>query len=404
MPLLGNPTAAVLYPGKLVFALFKYPLAARIYVIAHTLLAFGAMLALCHHWRMSWAGSTLGASAYAFGGPVLFQDCNVIFLVGAAWLPLGFRAADRWLGQGRRIAMAELAVVLAMENLGGDPESAYLTGVCAAAYAVGLARRGRKFGLSTGALVAIVAAWVVSTLAAAQWAPGLRIAARPDQPRGPFPWTPWVGPTVLAAWLLAGLALVARWRRMRRGGERPVLVPMLSGLVVAAVLAAAVSAAQLFPVLEFIAQSSPGRPGRPRQRRCVQPPPGPRDRVRLAQRVRHSLPRQPALDRRHSSQRRECQSVGADALPRRASRSCWRWEGSGPGVPPKPPLGGRGCSPWRSSACWGVSAARGLRSGSPDWRPRTGPSPGSKAATVASTGSWPPPCPASAISDIRANC
>ena len=79
------------------------------------------------------------ASPYAFGGPVLFQYCNAIYLVGAAWLPLGFRAADRWLRQGRRIALAELAVVLAMENLGGDPESAYLTGVCAAAYAVGLA-------------------------------------------------------------------------------------------------------------------------------------------------------------------------------------------------------------------------------------------------------------------------
>ena len=89
MPLLGNPTAAVLYPGKLVFALFEYPLAARLYVIGHTLLAFGAMLALSRHWGMSWAGSTLGAMAYAFGGPVLFQYCNVIFLVGAAWLPLG---------------------------------------------------------------------------------------------------------------------------------------------------------------------------------------------------------------------------------------------------------------------------------------------------------------------------
>src|SRR5262245_44207852 len=31
-PLLGNPTAAVLYPGKVVFALFRYPLAARLYV------------------------------------------------------------------------------------------------------------------------------------------------------------------------------------------------------------------------------------------------------------------------------------------------------------------------------------------------------------------------------------
>src|SRR5689334_14107199 len=50
MPLLGNPTAAVLYPGKLVFALFGYPLAARLYIMGHTLLAFTAMLALLRHW------------------------------------------------------------------------------------------------------------------------------------------------------------------------------------------------------------------------------------------------------------------------------------------------------------------------------------------------------------------
>ena len=46
MPLLGNPTAAVLYPGKLIFAILPYAWAARIYVVAHTALAFLAMLIL----------------------------------------------------------------------------------------------------------------------------------------------------------------------------------------------------------------------------------------------------------------------------------------------------------------------------------------------------------------------
>ena len=34
MPLLGNPTAAVLYPGKLIYAFFPYAWAARVYIIA----------------------------------------------------------------------------------------------------------------------------------------------------------------------------------------------------------------------------------------------------------------------------------------------------------------------------------------------------------------------------------
>src|SRR4051794_6601075 len=35
MPLLGNPTAAVLYPGKLIYTAFSYPWAARLYIVAH---------------------------------------------------------------------------------------------------------------------------------------------------------------------------------------------------------------------------------------------------------------------------------------------------------------------------------------------------------------------------------
>ncbi len=61
MPLLGNPAAAVLYPGKLVFAVLPYAWAARIYVVMHSALAFIATLILLRSWRISWAGSGLGA-------------------------------------------------------------------------------------------------------------------------------------------------------------------------------------------------------------------------------------------------------------------------------------------------------------------------------------------------------
>jgi hypothetical protein len=253
MPLLGNPTAAVLYPGKLVFALVRYPLAARLYIMGHTVLALAAMLALLRHWGISWVGSTLGALAYAFGGPVLFQYCNIIYLVGAAWLPLGFRAVDRWLRLGRRIALAELTVVLAMETLGGDPESAYVTGVCAVAYAIGLAwvrggtarrTRWRQPVRAILGVLLVLTLWVVATLAAARWA---TVSVLPR--------TPWIGSLVLAAWGLAALVLLVRWRRLRNAGARPILVPSLFGLVVAGLLAAASAAAQLLPVLEFISQS-----------------------------------------------------------------------------------------------------------------------------------------------------
>src|SRR5262249_35520974 len=134
MPLLGNPTAAVLYPGKIVFALLEPTVADRSYVVGHTLLAFVAQFLLLRSWRLSAVGSAPRAVGYAFGGPVLFQGSNVIYLVGAAWAPLGLLAVDRWVRRRDRRALPGLAVVLAMETLGGDPETAYLTGIFAVTY------------------------------------------------------------------------------------------------------------------------------------------------------------------------------------------------------------------------------------------------------------------------------
>ena len=69
MPLLGNPMAAVLYPGKVLYALLPYAWAARLYVIAHTIIAFLGMLALGRSCGVSWVGSYLGGLSYAFGAP-----------------------------------------------------------------------------------------------------------------------------------------------------------------------------------------------------------------------------------------------------------------------------------------------------------------------------------------------
>src|SRR5262249_39848459 len=61
MPLLGNPTAAVLYPGKILYSVLPYAWAARLYILAHVLLAFAAMLILMRSWQVSWSGSGLAA-------------------------------------------------------------------------------------------------------------------------------------------------------------------------------------------------------------------------------------------------------------------------------------------------------------------------------------------------------
>jgi hypothetical protein len=268
MPLIGNPTAAVLYPGKLIYAVFPYAWAARVYVLTHSALAFGAMLVLLRSWRVSWAGSGLGALAYTFGMPILFAYSNVIYLVGAAWLPLGFHAVDRWARLGRRWGLIELSVVLAMQTLGGDPQSSYLLGVAGFGYAAGLAwsqrravERPRGQGAevrSAGSFVRwrfpavglAIASWVVLTPILAGWLPTLRPKGFPP---AALPWMRHVAPGVAIAWLLAGSASLVRWRS--RGSQlRPGITCL--GLAGSAGLAVALSAAQLLPVYEFSQQTT----------------------------------------------------------------------------------------------------------------------------------------------------
>jgi hypothetical protein len=148
-PLAGNPAASVFYPGKLIFALpISYPWAYKIYIMGHLLLAAWAAYRLARHWQASVEAAGLCAVSYAFSGNVLFTYCNVVFLVGAAWLPLAVLSADRMLTGGRaegrkaeggrgRVRWAVLfGVVLAMMVLGGDPQMAYNAVLLAAMYAL----------------------------------------------------------------------------------------------------------------------------------------------------------------------------------------------------------------------------------------------------------------------------
>ena len=268
MPLLGNPTAAVLYPGKLIYALFPYPLAARLYIVAHLILALGAMLVTMRTWGTSWVGSAIAAMSYAFGAPVLFQYCNIIYLVGAAWLPLGFLAVDRWIRGGCLMALPGLAVVLALQTLGGDPQSAYLLGLCGGGDALGLAwarsRQRRREELAgmletrrsahlfwLGAVVIVVlVCWIGGTLWAAEKFPTLRGLGKP----APALWWMLYAPlSVLVCWGAVSLWLLLRWRG---GGWRSPLGVTLLGLAGSALLACALAAAQLLPVIEFTQQTS----------------------------------------------------------------------------------------------------------------------------------------------------
>ncbi len=126
MPLAADATPSVFYPGKLVLLTpLGFGFGMRLYVVMHFAIAYGGMLWAARTWGCSVWSAALAAIAYAFGGPVLSYHANVIFLVGASWLP--FALANGWL-LARRPALLPgigLAFSLSMMILGGDPQLAF---------------------------------------------------------------------------------------------------------------------------------------------------------------------------------------------------------------------------------------------------------------------------------------
>ena len=144
VPVVADASSSVFYPGKLVFALpLEFSLRYNLYVIGHVVLAAVGSFLLARHWQVSPLAAGVAALAYACGGNVVFQYCNVVFLIGAAWLPFAVLTADKMLQAQCWRAAISLGVVLALMILGGEPQAAYHALLITGMYAVVLAWRSK---------------------------------------------------------------------------------------------------------------------------------------------------------------------------------------------------------------------------------------------------------------------
>jgi hypothetical protein len=135
----GFPTAAdgsssVFYPGKLMFAIPWLPFPARYgcYQSIHLMIAAVGSFLLAKRLGSSLPAAALTALTYTFGGPVIFQATNVIYLVSAAWLPWALREVHTMSsGQNRITAAIKASIYCALMLLGGDPQMVYHVGLIA---------------------------------------------------------------------------------------------------------------------------------------------------------------------------------------------------------------------------------------------------------------------------------
>ena len=188
-PLLADATASLFYPGQLLLFLpgsFEFNF--KLYIVAHVFLAAFGTYRLTRHWRASPPAATIAAIGYACGGSVVFQYCNLVFLVGAAWLPFALQEVWGLLEIGERGTLVprgntndanhpretkvprspiKLALFLALMVLGGDPQLAYHVGIVAG---VGLWFTRRR---APSAVALVVAALIAVGLSAVQVFPSV---------------------------------------------------------------------------------------------------------------------------------------------------------------------------------------------------------------------------------------
>ncbi|MEL7498030.1 MAG: hypothetical protein AAFN77_10495 [Planctomycetota bacterium] len=132
-PTVADGTSSIFYPGKLVFLLrfLNYPTRFGWYLSLHILLAAFGSYRLTRHLKGNRAGATIAALAFAFGGPVLFQVTNPIYVVSAAWLPWSLIGVWNLLVHRSWRASLSTAICCSMMILGGDPQMVYHVGLIA---------------------------------------------------------------------------------------------------------------------------------------------------------------------------------------------------------------------------------------------------------------------------------
>jgi hypothetical protein len=174
LPLLCDPTAALWYPGKWIFAApLPYSTCFQLFLCGHLMVGWWGVFYTCRTWNRSRLAATIAATSYAYGGYVLFQVSNPPYLIGAAWLPWAIGLGEcalrsaRLRGSGgfRRALPSPSSIAtsgcLSLMMLGGDPQTAYHCFVIFGLYVIGRMRWASFVRIAWIASVTIVLSAIV---------------------------------------------------------------------------------------------------------------------------------------------------------------------------------------------------------------------------------------------------
>ncbi len=183
MPFAGNLEAGYFYPLNAIYALLPFRPAHALFLLVHYPMAALFMRALLRGRGVGETGAILGGLGWALSGWMVGQHAPVTMLIGATWAPLALHFAGRACEAAESLGAARWGVaagaVLAMQVLGGDPQTALVTAVLVACLAIATVRdprRRRAAAVAVGA--AAVASLVLSAASLLPAAEMMRMTAR----------------------------------------------------------------------------------------------------------------------------------------------------------------------------------------------------------------------------------
>lgn len=148
-PVVAEASSSVFYPLQVIFLVpgFSFTTAFVIYAAIHVYLASVGTFFLARSLNCGFWPAIFGGVSYSLGGSLIFQTCNIIFLVGASWLPFCLWRSLQLTRSPSLSTAAQLAIFLALPILGGDPQTTYHVGIIAGLWMLVKQVSGERTGL-----------------------------------------------------------------------------------------------------------------------------------------------------------------------------------------------------------------------------------------------------------------
>lgn len=176
-PGLSDPGLQALYPTTWLLALLPPWTVYTVFALAHLAFTGAGFARLARASGLRRPEALLGGAVWMLSGPFVSLVNLWHHFAGAAWMPWVVLAVHRLVRRPCPSAAVGLGVCLGLQVLAGSADMLLLTAAVAAAYCLGVMRRGPRRRLPTITATAAAGVLLALALSAGQWLPAIELAS-----------------------------------------------------------------------------------------------------------------------------------------------------------------------------------------------------------------------------------